>query len=160
MPLGKVKCSRRTLHFEKIDEVLAEVDKLARAEAAGTLTTSGNWTLGQSVNHMASWVDYGYDGMPVAIPLTVRLIMRVLKRPILRHPIRAGSRIPKVPGGTLAIESASTVDGLAHFRRSFTRLRDETPTRPHIAFGAMSHDEWIALHLRHAELHLSFFNPG
>jgi len=37
------------------------------------------------------------------------------------------------------------------------RLRAGPPARPNVIFGPLTHDEWIQLHLRHAELHLSFF---
>jgi hypothetical protein len=35
-------------------------------------------------------------------------------------------------------------------------LAKAPPTIPHALFGPLTHDEWIAQHLRHAELHLSF----
>jgi hypothetical protein len=160
MPDRTPSTARRSLHFDRIDDALADVDRLAAADAAGTLTSSGRWTFGQSLNHLATWADYSYDETPLAVPLPVRLFIRLLKRPILYKPMRPGSRIPRVPGGTLGIDPASSADGLAHFRRSFLRLRDQPPTRPHWAFGLMTHAEWTALHLRHCELHLSFFRPA
>ena len=116
----------------------------------------GNWTLGQTLGHLASWADYSYDGVPLKVPFFVKLIMRPMKRRFLRGPMPAGRNIPKVPGGTLATEPLSTEEGLARIRRSFSRLRDEPPTRPHLLFGPLTHEQWIQLHLRHAELHLSF----
>jgi hypothetical protein len=160
MPDETPTSQRRSLHFDQIDDALVEVDRLAAADAGGTLTTSGRWTFGQSLNHLATWADYCYDGVPLVLPLPIRLFMRLLKSSMLRKPMRPGSRIPRVRGGTLAIAPASSVDGLAHFRRSFLRLRDQPPTRPHMAFGPMTHREWIALNLRHTELHLSFFRPA
>lgn len=157
MPDGTPSAARRSLHFDQIDDALAEVDRLAAADAGGALSTSGRWTFGQSLNHLATWADYSYDGAPLAVPLPVRLFIRLLKRPILYKPMRPGARLPR---GTLAIDPASSADGLAHLRRSFLRLRDQPPTRPHWAFGLMTHAEWTALHLRHCELHLSFFRAG
>jgi len=148
--------ARRELHFSRIDEALADVEQLAAAEREGRLRRVGNWTLGQTLGHLASWADYSYDGVPLKVPFFVRLIMRPMKRRFLRGPMPAGRNIPKVPGGTLAIDALPTEEGLARFRRSFARIRDEPPTRPHVLFGPLTHDQWIQSHLRHAELHLSF----
>jgi hypothetical protein len=148
--------NRRTLHFTKIDEALADVQTLADAERTGSLRCLGNWTFGQNLGHLAKWVDFSYDGVPLKLPFFVPWIMRPMKNRMLTHPMKPGARIPKVPGGTLAIEPVSTPDGLAHFQEAFSRLAREAPVRPHALFGAMTHDEWIAQHLRHAELHLSF----
>ena len=105
------------------------------------------------------WADYAFDGTPLKVPFLMRLALRPMKRRFLYKKMPSGARIPKVPGGTLAIEPASLDDGLAHLRKSFTRLRDQAPTAPHIFFGPLTHDEWINMHLRHAELHLSFICP-
>lgn len=152
--------TRRTLRFSTIDEALADVDGLAAAETAGTLVTTGRWTFGQALDHLATWVDFAYDGLPMAIPLPFRLIMRLAKPWILYKPMRPGSQIPRIPDGTLATAVVPSDVGLAHVRRAYARLRDDAPTRPHPALGFMTHGEWLNLHLRHAELHLSFFHPS
>jgi hypothetical protein len=68
-------------------------------------------------------------------------------------------RIPRVPGGTLATEPMSLEEGLARFRRVIERVKSEPPTAPSPALGPLTHEEAIALSLRHAELHLGFFVP-
>jgi hypothetical protein len=147
---------RRELRFTRIDEVLADVDRLAAAEREGRLQRLGNWTFGQTLGHLAGWADYSYDGVPLQVPFFVRLMMRPMKRRFLRGPMPAGRNISKVPGGTLATEALSSEEGLSRFRRSFIRLRDQSPTRPHLLFGPLTHEQWTQSHLRHAELHLSF----
>jgi hypothetical protein len=144
------------LRFETLDQVLTDVQALADADAKGTLKCCGNWTLGQNLNHLATWVDYSYDGVPMKIPFFVPWMLRPMKNRFLTKPMRPGSKIPKIPGGTLATDVVSTADGLAHIQKSFGRLAGEVPVRPHALFGKMKHNEWIAQHLRHAELHLSF----
>jgi hypothetical protein len=153
------KANRRLLRFENLDDVMVDVAGLAAAEAAGGLRTSGNWTFGQSLNHLATWVDYAYDGLSLRVPLPLRLVLRLMRDQVLYKPMRPGSRIPRVPGGTLAIDAVPTEAAIEHFNRSFARLKVEPPTRPHVAFGRMNHDQWIAMNLRHSELHLSYFNP-
>jgi hypothetical protein len=147
---------RRELSFTTIDDALADVEQIAAAERAGRARCLGNWSTGQILSHVACWADYAYDGTPLNPPFFIRWMLRPMKSRFLYKKMSPGGKIPKVSGGTLATAPASLDDGLAHFRKSFTRLRDLTPIAPHFIFGRLTHDEWINMHLRHAELHLSF----
>jgi hypothetical protein len=73
--------------------------------------------------------------------------------------MRAGVRIPGVTGGTLAIDPMSLDEGLDRMRRVMERLKAEAPTSLHPLFGPLTHAEWIAMHCRHAEMHLGFLVP-
>ena len=157
--VSEAKPTRRTLHFTSIEQVIAEVQKLADADSKGTLRCTGNWTFGQNLDHLATWVDYAYDGAPIKIPFFIRWAMKPMKNRMLNQPMKPGARIPWVPGGTLAIDVVSTPDGLAHFQKAFARLTQEVPTQPNPLLGPLTHAEWTSLHLRHAELHLSFLRP-
>jgi hypothetical protein len=150
--------ARRSLHFHSLDEVVADVKTLEEADRAGTLQCCGNWTFGQNLNHLATWVDFSFDGVPLKIPIFVKWMVRPMKKRFLTKPMRPGSRIPKVEGGTLAIGVVPTAEALEHFYNSFARLAKGPPAIPHMLFGPMTHDEWIAQHLRHSELHLSFLS--
>ena len=152
---GKV-AGRRELRFESLDEVLAEVERLAAAERAGRLRRLGNWTLGQTLGHLASWAEYSYTGAPLKAPFFVKWFLRLRKRKFLYGRMGAGVRVPRVEGGTLATEPVPLDEGLERMRRVLGRLKSEAPTAPNVIFGPLSHDEWVALHCRHAELHLSF----
>ncbi len=155
---GKVT-GRRTLHFDSIDQVLAEVERLAAAERAGRLRRLGNWTLGQTLGHLAGWIEYSYSSFPLKTPFFIRWILKLRKRSFLYGPMRAGVKIPGIPGGTLATEPATLDEALPRYRRILERLKVEAPSAPSPIFGKMTHDEWIALNLRHAELHLGYFIP-
>lgn len=155
---GKV-ADRRVLRFESIDQVLAEVDRLVEAERAGRLRRLGNWTLGQTLGHLASWAEYGYTGSPLKVPFFIKWALRLRKRKFLYGPMRAGVKIPGVEGGTLATDPVSLDEGLGRFRRVAERLKVEAPTAPSPVFGSLTHEESIALNLRHAELHLGFLIP-
>ena len=150
---------RRELHFNSVDEVLADVEQLAAADREGRLEQLGNWTLGQNLHHLSSWVDYSYSGSPLTPPLWLKLILKLMKKKFLYGRMRAGVRIPKVDGGTIAYDKISSEEGVARYRNSLERLRNEAPTKPNSIFGPMTHDEWIQGSLRHAELHLSFLKP-
>jgi hypothetical protein len=126
------------------------------AQQQGKLQCFGNWSPGQNLGHLAAWIDYSFDGVPIKVPLIARIVMRPMKNLVLHKPMRPGARIPKVPGGTAGIDPLSFDEGLSRFRKNFARLKAEAPQRPHVLFGNLTHGEWICQHLRHAELHLSF----
>jgi hypothetical protein len=155
---GKVT-SRRTLRFHSIDEALTEANRLAEAERQGRLTQVGNWTLGQALGHIAGWTEFGYNGFPIGAPWFVRLIVWFQRKKFLYGAIPAGVKIPGVIGGTLATEPVSLDDGLGRFQATFQRLKTEPQKHPSPVLGKLTHEESIALNLRHAELHLSFFTP-
>ena len=153
------KISRRTLRFNTIDEATAEAERLAAADRAGNLKRVGHWTLGQALGHLALWAEYSYTGAPLKVPLPIRLMLRMRKNKLLTQPMRAGVIIPKVPGGTLATDPMSLDDALPRFQTAMNRLKYESPAVPNIIFGPLTQEQWIHLNLRHAELHLSFFEP-
>jgi hypothetical protein len=148
---------RRDLHFHSIDELTADAGKLAEADRQGRLKRLGNWTLGQNLNHLATWVKFSFEGAPMSIPWFVRLPMKVLaKKRFINGPMPAGSKIPRVQNGTFGGEPIELDEALANFEREFARLKSGPPSLPHMIFGPLSHEDWINTHLRHAELHLSF----
>ena len=155
---GKV-VGRRILRFESIAQVLAEVDRLAEAERTGRLRRLGNWTLGQTLGHLAAWAEYSYTGAPLKPPFFIRWIFKFRKRKFLYGPMKAGVKIPGVMGGTLATEPLPLDETLPRMRRVMERLQSEAPAAPNVLIGPLKHEEWIALNLRHAELHLGFLIP-
>jgi hypothetical protein len=152
------KVARRKLRFATIDEALGEIDRIVAAEQAGTLHTTGNWTAGQIMGHIAAWINYSFEGYPLRPPpWIIRFILRRLGRRYLRDGMRAGQHIPGIEGGTVGIESLSTAEGAERVRRALRRLTSGEVARfDSPAFGPMSMDDRIQLNLRHAELHLSF----
>jgi hypothetical protein len=150
---------RRTLHFTSMDDIMRDAEKLAAAERNGKLRQLGKWTLGQACGHLAAWINYGFDGTPANVPLIIRLFARPLRRRFIYKPLHPGGRLPKIPGGTLATEVLPTDEGLARLRLACNRLKNDVPKIPNAVFGQLNADEWRNLHMRHAELHLSFLSP-
>ncbi len=148
---------RRMLRFESIDEALAEADRLVAAEKAGQLDALGNWTLGQALGHLAAWAEYSYDGSPTKPPFFIKWIARLMRRRFLYGPMPPGLKIPRVEGGTYAIDPMPVDEACSRLRRALKRLETEAPTIRNAMFGYITHEEWIAINLRHAELHLGFF---
>ena len=148
----------RTLRFASLDELWADVERLGAAERGGTLRRRGNWTLGQALGHLATWAQFAFDGTPLNPPWFIKLILRMRKKRYLNEGMPRGVKIPKVEGGTLGTEPMSLDEGLSRYRAVIDRLRRETPSKPNVIFGPLTHEEWVKLQLRHAELHLSFFD--
>ncbi len=150
---------RRILHFDSIDQALAEADRLVEGERAGKLKHVGNWTLGQVLGHLACWTEFAYTGAPLKPPFFIRWILRLRKNSFLYKPMSPGVKIPGVKGGTLATDPMPLDEALPRYRKVMERLKTEAPTAPNVIFGKMTHGESIALNLRHAELHLGFMVP-
>lgn len=154
---------RRRLRFNTLDEVRRDAEQLVAAERAGRLRRSGNWTLGQIFGHLAAFIDYAYDGYPPSLanpPWFVKLFLRMRKNKFLRGPLPAGVKIPRVKGGTTGAEPIPTDEGYAKLTRALERLAAAPPAAPNIVFGPLTHEQWCALHQRHAELHLGFVSEG
>jgi hypothetical protein len=148
---------RRDLHFISLDEMLTDAEGLAAAESGGKLRQVGNWSLGQACGHLATWTNFAYDGYPMKVPFFIKVMIRPMKNRFIKGPMPAGRSLPNVSGGTFGIESLPTATGLANLKAATARLKAAAPKDPNPIFGEMEHDEWIAMALRHAELHLSFF---
>lgn len=151
--------ARRELRFESAAEVLAEAERIAAAERAGRLRRGGKWSPGQCFGHLAGWIDFCFDGYPLVAPPDMAEKALARKPTALREGLRGGVHIPGIEGGTAAIEDMSLEDGLARLRTAWGRLQGGTPRFPHPFFGAMTYEEWMMLHLRHAELHMSYLHP-
>lgn len=148
---------RRTLRFESMDEVVAELDRLENAQ----VVLLGNWSLGQIYWHLARGFDGAVDGVSrELIPWYLRLFGPLAKQRILKGRMGAGFNIPKAARSALIAEPEVAVEtALAELRAAIARfMRDRQPSR-HPIFGNLTVDEWTMLMLRHCELHLSFVLP-
>ena len=156
-PVNTAKVSgRRKLRFNNFDEIQAEAERLA----AGPVRQLGNWSLGQATAHLARAMTMPLDGSPTRAPLPIRMVVRLMKKRILTNGVRPGFKLPKqaadkyVPGPEISNEQ-----GLSELRTSIARLKAEPLRHPHPVLGRLTREEWDQLHLRHAELHFSFFVP-
>jgi hypothetical protein len=147
---------RRQLRFETIDDALAEAERLVAAEREGRLARAGNWSLGRTLGHLATWAEFAHDGYPASVhaPLPVRVILRMMRGRILNKGMMPGVKVGRVPGGTLGLDEVTPEQGLARWRTALQRLKASAPTIDNPAFGRLTHEEWVKLNLRHAELHL------
>jgi hypothetical protein len=144
---------RRKLHFDNLDEMLADAERLV----AGGSTQLGNWSLGQVLQHLALVENASIDGFPKLFPWPLRLLLKSLfkKRFLTKRFPPSGPNVknylPPPP-----VEAAVALENL---RAATERVRREAKRSPNPGFGEMSLEEWSLLYLRHAELHLSYCLP-
>jgi len=137
------------------------MERIIAAERAGTLRAAGNWTAGQTFGHLAAWIEYSYEGYPFNVPWFIRIIVRLMKKRFLTKTMSRGVRLPGTKDGTYGTEPMTTEEGARRLRSALDRLDCREPALyPSPALGTLTPDELIALHLRHAELHLGFLHPA
>jgi hypothetical protein len=162
MPVNTAKdAPRRPVSCATLNDLRRELSALEQAHAKGTLRATGNWTPGQILTHLEAFIRYPYEGYPAALgtpPWIIRKILSMRKKRYLFKGLPAGVKIPGVPGGTVGAQDVPFEQGMARFRAAIDRLEASPPTSPNMIFGPLTREEWTALHLRHAELHLSFLH--
>ncbi len=159
---GKVE-GRRALHFNSLDEVLADLDRLEQAEASGSVKTLGNWSAGQVFTHLAMLFEMSLDGFTFTAPLPVRLMGPMLKKRVLSDreiptgiQLRGGSAAALIPPDDVSFEQ-----GMQRLRAVIGRVTGgEQMTHRSPVFGRLSHEEWTTLQLKHCALHLGFLIPN
>ncbi len=148
---------RRQLRFNSLDDILADVDRLARAREIQTL---GNWSAGQVLQHLATSLNKSIDGYENPVPAILRIPLRLfMKRTFLTKPLSSGFKLPPKAQTEMWSGAATLPEGVEALRRAIARLRSETHREPHPVIGALTVDEWNQFHCRHCEMHLSFLIP-
>jgi hypothetical protein len=158
IPVNTAKVSgRRELHFSKIAEIQTDAENLARQN----VQQLGNWTPGTALAHLARTMKMSLDGADFRPPFMIRLFAPLIKKRLLRGPMKPGFKLPEKAAEELIPKtSVTTEQGLSELRSVIDRLNREPNRAPSPVFGQMTREEWDQLHLRHAELHLSFFVPS
>jgi len=148
---------RRSLQFTCLDDIRADVEKLAQCKQINHL---GNWTPGQVLKHLAMTMDNSIDGFPFQMPGILRFVLRLtMKGRLLNKPMESGFNLPKRAAAMLP-QPTTWEEGLTGFRRALGRLKTETRRAPSPVIGPLTAEEWEQLHCRHSELHLSFLTPA
>lgn len=150
---------RRELTFQTMDEVVAEVERLA----AGEVRTTGNHSFGQILNHLALSHDVS-TGKAVAPPppFFMKLMMPLMKRMVINDkPMKPGLNLP-AKGETFfwPDEEIDVPTGLQKFKESVEYYNSNGPLEKHPFFGKVTKAESDGLNCRHAALHLSFVHPA
>jgi hypothetical protein len=149
---------RRELSFTSLDEIVADVERLA----GGKTRTTGNHTFGQIVEHLAITLDAVVGTtVPPRPQLIVRLIMPFAKHFILRGPAQPGFKLPKDaesffwPQGDVDLHQS-----IAHLKAAVETYKTKGPLVIHPVFGKLSPEKNFKLQCDHSAMHLSFVHPG
>jgi len=158
MPVDtKAVQGRRELNFGSLDEVVTDAEQLVASPNTKVL---GNWPLSQLLTHLAAATNGSIDGISVKAPLFLRLVARLMKGRILRNKLSPGLRLPKAAEAVFYPAVSSPQVALEGLRAAVSRSHTEQMIAPHPVLGKLTHKEWTQMHLRHAELHLSFAVPN
>lgn len=156
------KAPRRALRFAGLDDLIAELDRIQQAHDAGSLRTTGNWTAGQILGHLAAFWQAAIDGFPpeMAPPWAVRVAARLLfrRKAISGATTPAGFKPPRAARAHMEFGPETTFEaGMSSLRAQIERTRrGERFAKPSPLLGELTHDEWLRLQLGHCQLHLGF----
>lgn len=165
MPRVEVDTSRvrkrRTVRLQTVDDLLAEAERVTAAAVAGRLRPLGNWSAAQVLWHIGKLIELSFDGFSWRYrrgPLWITLPFRFLAwRWLIRLAFRPGFMNPSEAVVLEPPAEVSLEDATAFLRRQIERIRcGEQMTQASAVEGPYSHQQWLYIHLRHAELHLSF----
>ena len=143
---------RRSLRYGSLDEMLADAESLA----SGPIQTLGNWSPGQIFEHLARAFTLPLEGVVLPIPFYVRWGAKLMLGRFLRNGLPAGLALTGKSAEALVPDATSTEAGLAALRSAVTRWKAKSSVPYHSVFGTVTDEQFTQIHLRHAELHLSF----
>lgn len=152
---------RRTLRFGRMDEILADIEKLdAVAPGGGSIRAAGNWTAAMNVDHVTRLINASLDGFAGArFPLWLRTLGSLMRGGALNKPLRAGFKFHKSVSELLSPDpDISWEQAVSNLRGAVGRTSVERMEQRSPLLGELNHEEWIMLHCRHAELHFSFLH--
>jgi hypothetical protein len=157
---GRVR-RRRWVRLQTVEDLVTEVERVTAAASAGKVRPLGNWSAAQVLWHIGKLIELSFDGFSwryrrgpqwITSPfrfLAWRWLIRLAFRPGFQNPPEAAALEPPA---TISLEEAA-----AYLRRQIERIRSGEPMVQEAAVeGPYSHSQWMYIHLRHAELHLSF----
>jgi hypothetical protein len=152
---------RRSLRLTTLDDLASEANRVCQSAANGRVQSSGNWSPAQVLWHVGKLIELSVDGFPFCYRRGPVWAMRLLRwiswHALIALAFRPGFRNPPYAAVLEPDPALSLADGAAFLRHQLERIRrGERMTHACSVDGAYTHDEWVYIHLRHAELHLSF----
>ena len=145
----------RDLHFDTLDDLLAEAKRIAEQPDA---PTRGSWSASQNIWHVARYLQASVEGYPFQVPWFMKIVGPLMKKRMITKTMSSGYNAPKQVGKAMEpqnIDPSLTAMGpaieLLEIWVGKAKAEGFLPRNP--AFGKMDRQQWIDLHCRHAELH-------
>lgn len=150
---------RRVIKFNSLDEVVAEVERLA----GGEVRTTGSHSFPEIVRHLALTQDMvtGKIKGP-SPPWYMKLVIGLMKSRLMQDkPLAPGFNLPAKAEAFFWPESdVNLADAISHLKESVENFNANGPLPKHPVFGKISAEQNLSMSLRHAAMHLSFVHPG
>ena len=148
---------RRPVSYSNLAAVLED----ARFLASHPHRTVGQWSYGRILQHLADSMNKSFDGFHYRAAFPIRFVARfLLKKKFLNEPMSPGFKLPKSQEALLPDNSQPVDQAIENLQKAIARFQHEEPTAQHPAIGPLTPAEWVQLHLRHCELHMSFVRPA
>ncbi len=148
---------RQRLRFNNLGDVLRYARRLTHAQNVRQL---GKWTPGRAFEHLAKSLNSSIDESQAILPLSTRLVARLLRPIFLTYALPSGFKIESkseiAAAEFLPSEHISDAAGLRLLEQAIERVKVKEMTARHNLFGKLSQRQWLQLHCRHAELHFGF----
>lgn len=147
------KAERRKIDYPTLDDVLADARRLVEANAE----TTGNWSLGQILQHIATVMEKTANGFEMKAALPIRLLGRfVLKHLFLKYGMSPGFQLKGAAAKELLPDDTDPQQELERLARAVEQLKTQTEFPDHAFFGPMDQEFAQRINCRHSELHMSF----
>lgn len=150
---------RRELEFRNLDEVVADVEQLAKGE----VRTTGTHSFSNIVKHLALTHDMATGKTPPpSFPWYMKLGMVFMRKSILADkPLTPGFKLPPKAQAYFWPEREYEIsESIAHLKESVEYFKSNGPLEKHPVFGVATTEQNLRLNCRHAALHLSFVHPA
>lgn len=147
----------RTLRFDSLREMLADAERCAQPGAK----SFGRRTPAENIDHLAKTLLLGVEGYGgLRVPWLVRVGAKLLKKRILSRAMKPGLKMPGGEEGAFAPSAGvSNEEAIERLRTAVDRAEREGFIDENPMLGKLTEEEWVALNLRHAELHLGMLLP-
>tara|TARA_R110002072_G_scaffold13481_1_gene56651 strand:+ start:81830 stop:82294 length:465 start_codon:yes stop_codon:yes gene_type:complete len=150
--------NRRDLSLDTLDDVVAEIERLA----AGEVKTMGKHSFPQIVRHLALSNSMMTGRIPAPQPpLIMKLLLPFIRSSILKGPVKPGVKLPANAEAVFwSDEEISLQDAIQMLKESVAHYKEHGPLPVHPIFGKASREQLDRLTCSHAAMHLSFVHPS
>ena len=141
----------RELHFETLDDILAEAKRIA---AQPDCASRGTWTPAQNIWHVGRFIKAGVEGYPAKVPFFLKIVGPLFKKTFTTKGFSPGIKLPAQAADHMVAPVDTTIEqAMDMFETSVQGAKDKGFLPKNPMMGKMTPQQWIDLHCRHAEMH-------